>query len=100
MDALDVLNKTLLSSALRFVMGASDGRPAMVSYYDGEFRVDIMFENGDIHNVIVTREYNIDKRKVVDHNLSSAAGIYLKLQHRKFIDQQNRLQQLSGKFGQ
>ena len=98
-DALDVLNKSHLAAALRFTMQTSDGRPSMVSYYDGDFKVDVMFENDDVQNVIITREYDIDNRKVVDHNLSGVAEIYLKTQHRKFIDQQNRLQQLSNKFG-
>ena len=98
MDPFDVLDKNALSAALRFCMQTEGHRPAMVSYYDGEFKVEILYENNDINNVVVSREFYIDNRKNVDHTISSAATLYLKTQMRMIQDQKARLQQMSAKF--
>lgn len=98
MDQLDQISKPTLTAALRFMMQVNDVRPVMLSYYDGDYRVQILYENNDINNVIVSRELVGETRQFVDHNLCNMATEFLKNQLQVIREQQARLQMLSGKF--
>lgn len=95
-DQIDLLNKDILTAALKFTMLAGGSDLATVIYRDGEFWVEISFQNNDA-KAIITHEVTKDGaiKKNIDHSFSDIVNQFLKEKIIALRIQQSRLHNLS-----
>lgn len=98
MEQVEFLNKSLLIATVRYVLQIGGEKPITISYFDGEFRVDVLVEKGVISSIVgIVNQYD-NSRRSIDHSLSEKTTQFLQEQMTSIQMQQLRLQSLADKF--